>query len=108
MGRERSGPGIDPRIADLGTLSAQPSFTRLWRLARTVQKLRPSDSKQWAGYQRKVEWAVLTCDYNGWNDAPEDEREWFDQHPEIWGDLVRDSDKRPYKVTPKTRRRGGW
>jgi hypothetical protein len=27
---------------------------------------------------------VLTCDYNGWNDAPEEEREWFDQHPEIW------------------------
>ncbi|MBA3659283.1 MAG: hypothetical protein H0W67_06770 [Gemmatimonadales bacterium] len=26
----------------------------------------------------------MTCDYNGWNDAPEDEREWFDQHPEIW------------------------
>ena len=27
----------------------------------------------------------MTCDYNGWNDAPEEEREWFDQHPEIWG-----------------------
>lgn len=27
---------------------------------------------------------MTTCDYNGWNDAPEDEREWFDQHPEIW------------------------
>jgi hypothetical protein len=29
---------------------------------------------------------VLTCDYNGWNDAPEEEREWFDQHPEIWNE----------------------
>lgn len=27
---------------------------------------------------------MLTRDYNGWNDAPEAEREWFDQHPEIW------------------------
>ena len=26
---------------------------------------------------------VLTCDYNGWNDAPEEEREWFDEHPEV-------------------------
>jgi hypothetical protein len=32
---------------------------------------------------RQVE-TMLTCDYNGWNDAPEEEREWFDQHPEIW------------------------
>jgi hypothetical protein len=74
-----------------------------------VRKRLPWDSKHWAGYdgyERKVEWAVLTCDYNGWNDAPEDEREWFDQHPEIWGGLVRDSDKRPYRMTPKTRRRG--
>jgi len=27
---------------------------------------------------------MLTCDYNGWNDAPEEQRKWFDQHPEIW------------------------
>jgi hypothetical protein len=27
------------------------------------------------GPEREVEWTVLTCDYNGWNDAPEDERE---------------------------------
>jgi len=33
---------------------------------------------------------VLTCDYNGWNDAPEEEREWFDQHPEIWAGPARD------------------
>jgi hypothetical protein len=71
-----------------------------------VRSWRPLDSKQWTECERKVGWAVVTCDYNGWNDAPEDEREWFDQHPEIWGGLVRDSDKRPYRVTPQTRRRG--
>ena len=42
---------------------------------------------------------MMTCDYNGWNDAPEDEREWFDQHPEIWGGPVREMDKRPYRGT---------
>ncbi len=52
----------------------------------------------------------MTCDYNGWNDAPEDEREWFDQHPEIWGGPGRDGDTRPYYVTrtrPFPRYRGG-
>jgi hypothetical protein len=98
--------GIDPTVG-LGTLPAQPSFSSSWWLARTVQNGRNWDSEQLVRWDRKVEWAVLTCDYNGWNDAPEDEREWFDQHPEIWGGLVRDSDKRPYRVTPKTRRRGG-
>jgi hypothetical protein len=51
----------------------------------------------------------MTCDYNGWNDAPEDEREWFDQHPEIWAG-PREVDRRPYRVTPKHPsrvRRGG-
>jgi hypothetical protein len=42
---------------------------------------------------------MMTCDYNGWNDAPEDEREWFDAHPEIWGGPVREMDKRPYRGT---------
>ena len=42
---------------------------------------------------------MMTCDYNGWNDAPEDEREWFDQHPEIWGGPVQETDKRPYRGT---------
>jgi hypothetical protein len=42
----------------------------------------------------------MTCDYNGWNDAPEDEREWFDQHPEIWAG-PREVDRRPDRVTPK-------
>jgi hypothetical protein len=42
---------------------------------------------------------MMTCDYNGWNDAPEEEREWFDQHPEIWGGPVREMDKRPYRGT---------
>jgi hypothetical protein len=42
----------------------------------------------------------MTCDYNGWNDAPEDEREWFDQHPEIWAGPG-EMDKRPARVVPK-------
>jgi hypothetical protein len=44
----------------------------------------------------------MTCDYNGWNDAPEDEREWFDQHPEIWDGVRRDADNRPLRVMPAT------
>ena len=55
---------------------------------------------------------MLTCDYNGWNDAPEDEREWFDQHPEIWGGggAGRENDLRSYRVTrsrPSLKTRGG-
>lgn len=42
---------------------------------------------------------VLSCDYNGWNDAPEEEREWFDQHPEIWAGPVREVSLRPFRVT---------
>jgi hypothetical protein len=52
----------------------------------------------------------MICDYNGWNDAPEDEREWFDQHPEIWGSANRENDFRPYRGTrnrPSVRHRGG-
>jgi hypothetical protein len=45
----------------------------------------------------------MTCDYNGWNDAPEEEREWFDQHPEIWSGPARDADTRPLRVTPAAR-----
>jgi hypothetical protein len=26
---------------------------------------------------------MVSCDYNGWNDAPEEEREWFDRHAEL-------------------------
>jgi len=48
----------------------------------------------------------MTCDYNGWNDAPEDEREWFDQHPEIWG-ARRDTDLRPLRVTAMSRWKAG-
>lgn len=48
----------------------------------------------------------MSCDYNGWNDAPEDEREWFDQHPEIWGGGARGPDIRPSRVTGQVRRRG--
>jgi hypothetical protein len=49
---------------------------------------------------------MLTCDYNGWNDAPEDEREWFDQHPEIWDGGARERDARPTRVVHQ--RRSGW
>ena len=40
---------------------------------------------------------MMSCDYNGWNDAPEDEREWFDEHPEIWGDPAPDGRIRPLR-----------
>ena len=43
---------------------------------------------------------VLTCDYNGWNDAPEEEREWFDEHPEVWNPSQRDADGRLHRATP--------
>jgi hypothetical protein len=53
---------------------------------------------------------VLTCDYNGWNDAPEEEREWFDQHPDVWNASAPDVDLRPHRATPRPpvrRFRGG-
>lgn len=52
---------------------------------------------------------MLTCDYNGWNDAPEDEREWFDEHPEVLNP-TREPDIRPLRAThrpPVRRFRGG-
>jgi hypothetical protein len=48
----------------------------------------------------------MTCDYNGWNDAPEEEREWFDQHPEIWTGTRREGDNRPLRMTLEPRPRG--
>lgn len=50
-------------------------------------------------------WTVLTCDYNGWNDAPEDEREWFDQHPEIWSGTGPVADERPARAAAGRRPR---
>jgi hypothetical protein len=53
---------------------------------------------------------VLTCDYNGWNDAPEEEREWFDEHPDVWSPSTRDAEVRPLRATvrpPVRRFRGG-
>jgi hypothetical protein len=53
---------------------------------------------------------VLTCDYNGWNDAPEEEREWFDEHPEIWSGSFLAAEIRPIRATPRNpvrRFRGG-
>jgi hypothetical protein len=53
---------------------------------------------------------MLSCDYNGWNDAPEEEREWFDQHPEIWAVPPADTAARAIRAPrrPHTpRHRGG-
>jgi hypothetical protein len=53
---------------------------------------------------------MLSCDYNGWNDAPEEEREWFDQHPEIWTGLIPEATPRAARVPRRafaSRRRGG-
>jgi hypothetical protein len=49
---------------------------------------------------------MVTCDYNGWNDAPEDEREWFDEHPEVWSGSTRTGDARPARATPRPEARG--
>ena len=52
---------------------------------------------------------MLSCDYNGWNDAPEEEREWFDQHPEIWAGPLPDI-PRAGRIAPRpsqSRPRGG-
>ena len=52
----------------------------------------------------------MTCDYNGWTDAPEEERERLDQHAEVWTALNRDTELRPIRATlrnPVTRLRGG-
>jgi hypothetical protein len=53
---------------------------------------------------------MMSCDYNGWNDAPEAEREWFDEHPEIWGSLPPDTSfpaGRALRRPPSRARRGG-
>jgi hypothetical protein len=64
----------------------------------------------WSGEATNKVETVLICDYNGWNDAPEEEREWFDTHPEIWAGSIRDADVRPIRATPGApvrRLRGG-
>jgi hypothetical protein len=35
---------------------------------------------------------MLSCDYNGWNDAPEEEREWVEEYLEPPGELTRYSE----------------
>jgi hypothetical protein len=53
---------------------------------------------------------VVSCDYNGWNDAPEEVREWFDEHPEPSAKSVRDPQVLPIRATARnhvTRFRGG-
>jgi hypothetical protein len=67
-------------------------------------------AKRWRGKATRKVTTVLTCDYNGWNDAPEEEREWFDEHPEDLSGSIRDSEVRPLRATqrPHVRRfRGG-
>jgi hypothetical protein len=64
----------------------------------------------WSGEATNRVEIVLICDYNGWNDAPEEEREWFDAHPEIWAGSIREADVRPIRATsgaPVRRLRGG-
>ena len=68
-------------------------------MARRVREVPRSRSTIGAADQRGTVVIVLTCDYNGWNDAPEEEREWFDQHPEIWGAASRENELRPYRVS---------
>jgi hypothetical protein len=66
--------------------------------------------KRWSGKATRKVTTVLTCDYNGWNDAPEEEREWFDEHPEDLSGSIRDGEGRPLRATqrPHVRRfRGG-
>jgi hypothetical protein len=49
--------------------------------------------------------SVVTCDYNGWTDAPEEEREWFDQHPEIWNGTFRHIELRRNTTTRRIEER---
>ena len=85
-------------------MELEPAVSR-WKKSGT-ENARGRLALEVAGPQaRKVEWTVTTCDYNGWNDAPEEEREWFDQHPEIWWGPAREADSRPLRVTPNLRAR---
>jgi hypothetical protein len=43
----------------------------------------------------------MTCDYNGWNDAPEEEREGIDEQPLVWTPLSRLTEIRPIRATPR-------
>jgi len=69
-------------------------------VARGVLKL---EASLHAGAAKVQEGRVsaMWCDYNGWNDAPEEEREWFDQHPEVWSGPARVTDTRPLRVTAR-------
>jgi len=70
------------------------------RVARSVLKL---EASLHAGAAKVQEGRIsaMWCDYNGWNDAPEEEREWFDQHPEVWSGPARVTDTRPLRVTAR-------
>ena len=45
----------------------------------------------------------MTCDYNGWNDAPEEEREWFESSIRRSGGLHRETGHPSAQVTADTR-----
>ena len=75
-----------------------------------------SHAQRWGSRRHQVSAAeqeglgkMLSCDYNGWNDAPEEEREWFDQHPEIWAGIIPDTPRigRNVRRPPQARGRGG-
>jgi len=98
---------MTPRIAGWNLTKCEHVLLTGWHDACTGGVSNRSHSS--AEATRKVE-TVLTCDYNGWNDAPEEEREWFDEHPEIWAGSIRVTDVRPIRATPHTplrRSRGG-
>lgn len=79
-------------------------------MARGVQKKAPVPRSLRSEQLKGTVVIMLTCDYNGWNDAPEEEREWFDEHPEVWNAATRDLDGRPHRATPRPpvrRFRGG-
>jgi hypothetical protein len=61
-------------------------------LARSIQ----SGSNKEGGISR------MTCDYNGWNDAPEEEREGIDEYPVVWTPLSRFTEIRPIRATRRS------
>src|SRR6476661_4615718 len=99
MGSGSVGLDMGPKNSGEGTPGPAAAFGE-WHGECSRQEREPRPSRWWPG---KAERTEMICDYNGWNDAPEEEREWFDQHPEIWGGLPRDADSRPLRVTPAPR-----
>jgi hypothetical protein len=61
-------------------VSADGAGSELERFGRGAAHIRRAAS----------EVVVWSCDYNGWNDMPEDEREWVDQYRDTASELSRD------------------